>query len=46
MLTEESKEDAQVHKQVAEVEEKSVYETETEDDAEGEKVIEITSGGT
>ena len=46
MLTGESKEDAEVHKQVAEVEEKSVYETETEDDAEGEKVIEVTSGGT
>ena len=46
MLTEESEEDAEVHKQVAEVEEKSVYETETKDDAEGEKVIEVTSGGT
>ena len=46
MLTGESIEDAEVHKQVAEVEEKSVYETETEDDAEGEKVIEVTSGGT
>ena len=46
MLTEESEEDAEVHKQVAEVEETSVYETETKDDAEGEKVIEVTSGGT
>ena len=46
MLTEESEEDAEVHKQVAEVEEKSVCETETKDDAEGEKVIEVTSGGT
>ena len=46
MLTEESEEDAEVHKQVAEVEETSVYETETNDDAEGEKVIEVTSGGT
>ena len=46
MLTKESKEDAEVQEQVAEAEEKSVYETETEDDAEGEKVIEVTSGGT
>ena len=46
MLPEESEEDAEVHKQVAEVEEKSVCETETKDDVEGEKVIEVTSGGT
>ena len=31
---------------MAEVEEESVYETETEDDAEGEKVIEVTREGT
>ena len=51
VLTEESEEDAEVHEQVAEVGEKSVDETaktenETEDDAEGENVIEVTSEGT
>ena len=49
MLTEDSEkseEDAEVYEQVAEVEEKSVYETETEDDAEGKKVIEATREGT
>ena len=52
LCTEESKEeDAEVHEQVAEVGEKSVdetaeTETETEDDAQGENVIEVTSEGT
>ena len=51
VLTEESQEDAEVHEQVAEVGEKYVDETaatatETEEDAEGENVIEVTSGGT
>ena len=41
-----SQENAEVHEQVAEVGEKYVDETETEDDAEGENVIEVTSGGT
>ena len=50
-LTEESGEDAEVHEEVAEVEEKSVdetaeTETETEDDAKGENVIKVTSEGT
>ena len=40
--SEKSDEDAEVHEQVAEVEEES----ETEDDAEGEKVIEVTREGT
>ena len=44
--SEKSEEPAEVHQQVAEVEEKSVYETETEDDAEGGKVIEVTRKGT
>ena len=44
--SEKSEEPAEVHEQVAEVEEKSVYETETEDDAEGGKVIEVTRKGT
>ena len=51
VLTEESQENTEVHEQVAEVGEKYVDEsaataTETEDDAEGENVIEVTSGGT
>ena len=51
MLTEESQEDAEVYEQVAEVGGKYVYETaetetETEDDVEGENVIEVTSEGT
>ena len=51
VLAEESQEDAEVHEQVAEVGEKYVdetaeTETETEDDAEGENVIEVTSEGT
>ena len=41
-----SQENAEVHEQVAEVREKYVDETETEDDAEGENVIEVTSEGT
>ena len=45
MLTD-SQENAEVHEQVAEVREKYVDETETEDDAEGENVIEVTSEGT
>ena len=48
VLTEESEEDAEVPEQVAEGEEKSVdeIETETEDVAEGKSVIEVTSEGT
>ena len=48
VLTEESEEDAEVPEQVAEGEEKSVdeTETETEDAAEGKNVIEVTSQGT
>ena len=50
MLAEESQEDAEVHEQVAEVGEKYVDETaetatKTEDDAEGENFIEVTSEG-
>ena len=51
VLIEESQGDVEVHEQVAEVGEKYVDETveiktETEDDAEGENVIEVTSEGT
>ena len=51
VLTEESQENTEVHEQVAEVGEKYVDETaatatETEEDAVGENVIEVTSGGT
>ena len=49
MLIEESQGDVEVHEQVAEVGEKYVDETvksETEGDAEGENVIEVTSEGT